>query len=512
MKKIFSVFALVMIHGLAWANTDLIYPIKDIEWLNLLHYSGSKSQIDKDSDFFLTKTGYKNPKAEYIATAQALVAPGSTIHCRYPARANFIKKHNPHIKYSLSQCNEYLQFVDKVPVDSVAVVFAAENSQSPASMMGHSFLLLSGKNEQSPQHAFGYMAKVNDVNPIRYILGGLFFGLDGFYQLTPYIKQKQEYLNNQQRSLWQFELMLDKEQKELLKQHIWELKDHEITYSMLDHNCNDATIEVLKLAGGEFANKSIKPFVTPIEYIQNLDNKNLITKTTLVPTDKISTVVYEYGVNDILDAPKPMRLSVSAVHQKEQSGVGFDFSPVYQDIHDITHAYFDDIESKIMNVSGRYMFSNGIVLDKLDVLSLKSVLDYNTERSFSKYLKLSFENTPISKRTRLNPTAEFGLGIGWHMDYARLYVLPRIGYKYIDTSAIYVVPEVGLISRLFDDVKLIITYEPYISSAGTVVQYSNISGYIGYRITKNTEFFFDGTLYPRLDNRYSLKIGVNTHF
>ena len=63
-----------------------------------------------------------------------------------------------------------------------------------------------------------------------------------------------------------------------------------------------------------------------------------------------------------------------------------------------------------------------------------------------------------------------------------------------------------------DEVKLIITYEPYISSAGTVVQYSNISGYIGYRITKNTEFFFDGTLYPRLDNRYSLKIGVNTHF
>lgn len=512
MKYFLSVFALVMIHGLAWANTDFIYPTKDIEWLNLLHYSGSKSQIDKNSNFFLSDTGYKNPKAEYIATAQALVAPSSTIHCRYPARANFIKKHNPHIKYSLSKCNEYLQFVDKVPVDSVAVVFAAENSQSPASMMGHSFLLLGGKNEQSPQHAFGYMAKINDVNPIRYILGGLFFGLDGFYQLTPYIKQKQEYLNNQQRSLWQFELMLDKEQKELLKQHIWELKGHEITYSMLDHNCNDATIEVLKLAGGEFDNKSIKPFVTPIEYIQNLDNKNLITKTTLVPTDKISTVVYEYGVNDILDAPKPMRLTVSAVHQKEQSGVGFDFSPVYQDIHDITHAYFDDIESKIMNVSGRYMFSNGIVLDKLDVLSLKSVLDYNTEQSFSKYLKMSFENTPISKRTRLNPTAEFGLGIGWHMDYARLYVLPRIGYKYIGTSAIYVVPEVGVISRVLDDAKIMFSYEPYISTVDKVVRHGKISGYFGYRIVTNTELFFEGVLYPRLDDRYSLKIGVNTHF
>lgn len=512
MKYFLSVFALVMIPILAWANTDFVYPEYDIEWLSLLHYSGSKSQIDKDSDFFLSDAGYKIPKAEYIATVQALIAPGSTIHCKYPARAHFIRQYNPHIKYSLSQCKEYLEFVDKVSADSVSVVFAAENSRSPVSMMGHSFLLLSDKTNPMSQHAFGYMAKVNDVNPVKYIVGGLFSGLDGFYQLTPYTKQKQEYLNNQQRSLWQFELLLNKDQKELLKQHIWELKDHEITYSMLDHNCNDATIEVLKLAGAEFDYKSIKPFVTPIEYLQYLDDKNLIAKTTLIPTDKISTVVQKYGVNDILDAPKPMRLSVSAVRQKEQSGIGFDFSPVYQDIHDITHAYFDDVESKIMNVAGRYMFSNGVVLDKLDVLSLKSVLDYNTERSFSKYLKLSFENTPISKRTRLNPTAEFGLGIGWHMDYARLYVLPRIGYKYIDSSAIYVVPEVGLISRLFDDVKLIITYEPYISSAGTVVQYSNISGYIGYRITKNTEFFFDGVLYPRLDNRYSLKIGVNTHF
>ena len=230
-----------------------------------------------------------------------------------------------------------------------------------------------------------------------------------------------------------------------------------------------------------------------------------------MPTDKISTVVQKYGVNDILDAPSPTRLSVSAVRQKEHSGIGFDFSPVYQDIHVITHAYFDDIESKIMNVSGRYMFSSGVVLDKLDILSLKSVLGYNTEQSFSKYLKLSFENTPISKHTRLNPTAEIGLGIGWHMDYARLYGLPRIGYKYIDASAIYVVPEVGLISRLFDDVKLIITYEPYISSVEDAILYSNISGYIGYRLTKNTELFFDGTLYPRLDNIYSLKIGVNTH-
>ena len=49
----------------------------------------------------------------------------------------------------------------------------------------------------------------------------------------------------------------------------------------------------------------------------------------------------------------------------------------------------------MMNVSERYMFSNGIVLDKLDVLSLKSIVDYNTKQSFSKYLKLSFENIPI---------------------------------------------------------------------------------------------------------------------
>lgn len=512
MKYFISVFALTLIPGLLWANTDFVYPEKNTEWLNLLHYSGSRSQIDKESDFFLSDTGYKNPKDEYIATIHALVAPNSTVHCRYPARANFIRKHNPQIKYSLSQCKEYRQFVDKVPVDSVSVVFAAENSQSPASMMGHSFLLLEGRTGQKAQHAFSYIAKVNDVNPIKYIVGGLFSGLDGFYQLTPYIKQKQEYLNTQQRSLWQFELSLSKEQKERLKQHVWELKDHEIEYSMLDHNCNDATIEVLKLAGAEFDYKLIKPFITPIEYLQYLDDKDLIAKTTLVSTDKKSTVVQKYGINDILDAPKPMRLSVSAVRQKKQSGIGFEFSPVYQDIRDVTYAYFDDIESKIMSISGRYMFANGVVVDGLDILSLKSVLDYNTEKSLSKLLKLSLDNNPLGNSTRFNPTAEFGLGVGWQNVYARFYVIPRVGYKYIEKNSVYMVPEVGLISRMFDDMKIIISYEPYISSVRKIMQYSNISGYISYRVAKNTEVFFDSAFYPRFDDGYSLKFGINTHF
>ena len=39
-----------------------------LEWHNLLHYINGESAINKNSTFFLSSDGYRNPKAEYVAT------------------------------------------------------------------------------------------------------------------------------------------------------------------------------------------------------------------------------------------------------------------------------------------------------------------------------------------------------------------------------------------------------------------------------------------------------------
>lgn len=43
-----------------------------VEWKNLLHYDNEKSVINKESNFFLSSDGFKNPQAEYLATLKAI--------------------------------------------------------------------------------------------------------------------------------------------------------------------------------------------------------------------------------------------------------------------------------------------------------------------------------------------------------------------------------------------------------------------------------------------------------
>lgn len=529
MKRFFpalGLFLCINLEAPVWAgnfNYDTLISsdiYQTIEWKNLLHYANNKSVIDRRSPFFLSDRGYKNPHAEYTETIKQLFNPNlkdnESIVCRYPSRVDFIMKNfGLTTKDILKQnCSDFREYQSKVPFDNVHIVFASENNTSPTSMMGHTFLKISGTGPNGhTEHAFSYFAALDNTSIIKFFYKILTTGMDGLYILSPYKTKQKEYLIDQRRSLWEFEIKLTDAEKNRLKNHLWELRGHKIKYSLIRHNCNTALVGILKVANPEFKDSTVKPFSTPLEYIQGLNNSEQIKNISIDASDSYQKVIDKYGLYNILSAPKPARVSIGY----ERAGKDFmriEFSPAYQDGHDISNAYFDELESKIMAASARINLESGkFILDRLDLLQTRSITDILLTGSFSKHLKVSLENRLWDNSTRLRPTVEFGLGAGIHTKYAKFYILPRVGYRYQNVHNAYIVPEIGLTSRITDSLKLMLAYEYYFDFHRNNRGYrSALRTYLGYSFYKAQEVFISYEKYTDSSNGHAYRAGIALHF
>ena len=491
-----------------------VYPAyKTSQWQNLLHYHNGQSVINKSSDFFLAKDGYKNPKAEYIATLKAFSdddvseADNHAI-CKYPARFDYVLKVNGFKKTDFPnvKCLAYEEYEQKVPIDNVTMIFASENNVSPSSMMGHSFIKLSGKNENGlKEHSFSYFATVDVSSTLKFYADILTVGIDGAYVLSPYAKKRDEYMLKEKRSLWEFDLNLTAKEIAYLKKHLWELKGHNIKYSLISHNCNTAVISILKVAKHKFATDSIKPFVTPVEYVQELYNKELIKNISLEPTNYTKEKIKKYGVRNLLTANKSSRVEFG-VRVSNLPYTEIRLSPIYQDIKDINTAYFDETESKIGEVALAYSHNKKrAYIKSFDILKMRSIIDYGISQDYSKYFKLSFENNMSDMKTKLKPVFEFGLGYGVYGKQLVGYFLPKVGFRYDDYANLYIASEIGAVVKLSNKIKVITSYEQYFNAKSNNRGYNaRYNCFLGYELSPNLDLHAEY-------NRYS-DAGIKNEF
>lgn len=500
-------------HAVYNLNAKEIYTSPD--WKNLLHYDGEKSVINKDSDFFLSPEGYQNLEAEYKATLTEFNKTSNLNDnhaiCRYPARFNYVLRSLNLSKSDFPSpiCTNYKKYEEKVIFDKIFVIFAAENNLIPSSMMGHSFLRIDGNGRS---HAFSYFATFQNTNSLKFYTDILLGGIDGAYILSPYKDKSAEYLYKENRSIWEFELDLSDDEKDKLKKHLWELKEKNIDYSLISHNCSTALINILQVANPKLSMENVKPYITPIEYIQNLQENNRVSNISIEPSEAHKGAIENFGLNYIGNASKPARLSISQDIDNNFSKI--DFSPVYQDITDISDAYFPELESKMFDISINYNNDrHRFVVNHINVLKMASIVDYQSTNNLSKYFRIGFENDLFSEKTELKPVFELGLGIGKKIAHTTIYALPKIGYHYDNFSNVYIAPQIGVISRLGNNTKMINIYEKYFDSKNNNRGYNGkYTFYVGYKILKNTEVYFDYSHYDDAINSKSLLFGVSVHF
>ena len=248
------------------------------QWKNLLHAPQNSPHI-ADSKFLLSAQSYSAEK-ELKATLDYFASNPKQAMCRFPARYLFISRHIDlpiDISNLEEQCPQLAKFISYVPFDQLSLIYASEELASATSMMGHIFLRAHGKNFRGNQveHSIAFFTEINTFNPATLIYTGTISGMNGLLLVKPYATDAQRYSKGEGRNLWQYNLSISPETRQLIQFHLWELKQANITYLFQSYNCATLTLELLALANPDILD-SQKLFVSPIDVVKAIKNNHLI--------------------------------------------------------------------------------------------------------------------------------------------------------------------------------------------------------------------------------------------
>ena len=127
------------------------------------------------------------------------------------------------------------------------LVYAGPYSSSPASALGHLFLVLQ-QREDDPLPLWDvvtFVAQTNDAGPLRFMITGITGGFLGRYTEAKFHNQVRDYEVLEDRDLWLLQLDLTQDQRRALNQHISELSSSFYPYFFFTKNCAYYLQEVL---------------------------------------------------------------------------------------------------------------------------------------------------------------------------------------------------------------------------------------------------------------------------
>lgn len=254
-------------------------------WKALLYYQDS-SFIITDQQFYLSTK--KTLKSELEALIAELGSERSQdVVCRFPARYYFLVQNMGYSERPLDHCSKLVDFKKRAPLEKAYVMFASENISIPSSMMGHIYLKITGINYKNDkvEHALSFYTDVDGFNFPKLVVESLVLGKKGLYALTPsgFIKDKYLYLEG--RNVWEFELTLTDQQRVLLQNHLFELKNINLTYYFHTFNCATLVKQTIRV-GSPVEQNPKSQWTTPLDVVRFIDEHNLIAGQTVNLSNK----------------------------------------------------------------------------------------------------------------------------------------------------------------------------------------------------------------------------------
>lgn len=272
-------------------NPDFQSLSQDPKWHRLLHYkkryiSGFKSEVD-GKKFFLSDDGKYDPEAELrksFETFSETEKPNNQhAICRFPSRFKWLNQRlGSPWKADLSGCTTYISFFQKLAAKRASIIFSSYYLSNPNSAFGHTLLRLSRFDDSNEtellDYGINFAAEARAVNPLVYMVKGLFGGYPGRFNAIPYYYKIREYSNGEFRDLWSYELKLTTAQVFELVDHIWELGDTYFDYYYFDENCSYHLMALLEVI---FPEKDLTSrfrfFAIPADTIRKLAAEGLIS-------------------------------------------------------------------------------------------------------------------------------------------------------------------------------------------------------------------------------------------
>ena len=279
----------------------LLYFVDDKK--GLFAKDANKSVVD-NKDFFLAANGQVDSAAELEATLIALaqelttnsarVAADDSVLCRFPARVQWLTA-SLNLEDSGLQidCPKLDAWMMELAPHQLSVMFAKEYLDNPISAFGHTLLRIdspvSAKDFTKIHHAYALNDTVdgdNSDNFVLYAIKAASGGYDNRIEIDPYPKKLAEYLKDDERDSWTYQLALTPVEVQQIMRHVWETKDLKIPYYFATDNCASEILRLIDVIRPNQHLLSELPYaVIPSDVINLLDKQNLLASSRYTPAD-----------------------------------------------------------------------------------------------------------------------------------------------------------------------------------------------------------------------------------
>ncbi len=255
-------------------------------WQALTHSQGDKTLLGSSS--IILSGDEFDPERELTETVVLLFSDSrNPRQCGFPARNAWLAQQLDIPPASLEHCEDLQEFLRKAPADDISLVYASENISQPSSMMGHILVKISGDDAtgQYREHAVSFFTDVNGINFPKIIYDSVIAGKRGYFALTPYGEKARAYLANEQRNIWEYNLSLGQTERELVRLHIWELKDANPSYYFDSYNCATLTHFLVAIAAPGMLKRS-SYLMSPLDVVKNVQSQGVIDEVIVTPSNK----------------------------------------------------------------------------------------------------------------------------------------------------------------------------------------------------------------------------------
>jgi hypothetical protein len=254
-------------------------------WQSILHVKNNQP-VNSNHARYLSNNNF-SLEEEMALTIDIIINDAKNV-CTYPARVKFLQNFLVFNKtLDFSHCIDYQEYLQKVPVTDIYLVYASENVKSASSMLGHIMLRMDGINDNGLKvsHGITFFTEIEGANIPKILYESLIVGKKGFFQIAPYSHFINNYLNVEQRNVWEYKLLLSPVQKQLISDIAWELGSADLSYFFHTYNCATVTQLLITSAIPE-KTRSLQSWLTPLDVVRFVEENNLVEKTNLIPSDE----------------------------------------------------------------------------------------------------------------------------------------------------------------------------------------------------------------------------------
>lgn len=366
------------------------------KWLDRVYYEKSKffnkyESIFDSNYFFLAKNGKKDPKLELEATLRSfflqkplnfknIYGNSQFSQCAFKGRYEWLKKELNFDPKKLKEikCLDFEKWKKNLNPKSATLIFASSYLNNPASMFGHTFLLINEKGSKDGEnilsHAINYSAQTQEMNGVKFAFKGIFGFYKGNFSILKYHKMLKKYTNLENRDIWEYDLNLTDEELDQILMNLWEINNNYANYYFFTENCSYILLKLLKIVRGDVPiRKKLINWVIPSDTVIDVGKaKNLIKNAKFRPSraSKIKHLLYNSDTK-MSNFAKKLALNGKNVSKKDN----FDsFSNNQQKIiYDLAYEYLQYAYQKDKDFERDKMAKNS-----LDILKKRSKLTGKT--------------------------------------------------------------------------------------------------------------------------------------